>query len=429
MATQNTMGPTFLPSRFMRYVLSERNQEELKIADRVPEIFDWKNRQINDTKKEMHRPDDWNENRQDVVWEEHWKEGERDLYAKEALSALARDKDDKGNFRFIRPTGFSINNQRYGDYPESERTAKERGWYAYINKGVPLIEERSDIVQPRPDVISEQIYVNRTDPDPMRWESSVEFSIENQINWSLEGNVELTFGDLASGTLEQAIEVMKESTTEKMVGAEVANLHSKDRTGIDTKAYTESTASETNAITSISTGSGTGEVSADLVLGLLGQVSGSLTTGWKQTSTLSGDVASRVVVRATQRRQTRRYDYTIPIVFSGYVALYYPEPVYVPLRLDPRDPKADLPIPGTEVKNPTVGYGTVGAFDISVLGLVRYNDNYDQKGWVEVASTLSGQHEAFELEELTLAGQYDRKRRSINDDKDPHHTQEFLYKY
>lgn len=220
---------------------------------------------------------------------------------KRGTSALARDKDDKGNFRFIRPTGFSINNQRYGDYPESERTAKERGWYAYINKGVPLIEERSDIVQPRPDVISEQIYVNRTDPDPMRWESSVEFSIENQINWSLEGNVELTFGDLASGTLEQAIEVMKESTTEKMVGAEVANLHSKDRTGIDTKAYTESTASETNAITSISTGSGTGEVSADLVLGLLGQVSGSLTTGWKQTSTLSGDVASRVVVRATQR--------------------------------------------------------------------------------------------------------------------------------
>jgi hypothetical protein len=65
------------------------------------------------------------------------------------------------------------------------------------------------------------------------------------------------------------------------------------------------------------------------MLGVTGSVSGSLTTSWKLTSSLSGTIDTRAFVRATQRRQIRRFDYEIPIVFGGFVALYYPEPVAI----------------------------------------------------------------------------------------------------
>ncbi|SLI26688.1 Uncharacterised protein [Mycobacteroides abscessus subsp. bolletii] len=424
MASENPMGPTYLPSRFMRYVLTTRNQEELGIAGRLNEIIDWepeRPKEIPDNPDQKYRKIPGTSDDHDGLFA-----GNRDGYAFELVEAKAKTQDKDGNDRWIRPTGFSLNSVKYGQYPAGEPSAREKGWYAYINRGEPLIEERSDLILPRPDVISEQIYVNRTDPDPMRWTNSVEFSIENEFHWELQGSVELTFEDMVEGTLEQAIEATKEFAAESKVGVEHINHAHKDDEGTEDKARAEHSASEKDSTTSTSTGSGTGEVSADLKLALMGKVSGTLTTGWKQTSTLSGDVASRVVVRATQRRQTRRYDYTIPIVFSGYVALYYPEPVDLssigdgntgydgisltkdwntrkaiqkPDQKATNDPNGDA-----ETDDSAAPYGQVAVFDIRILGLVPYGENYDQKGWAEVVSTLAGQHEAFELEKLTLAG-------------------------
>ncbi|MFC2254895.1 hypothetical protein ACETRX_35305 [Labrys portucalensis] len=382
----NPMGPTYIPSRFIRYVLTDRNLKELDIVGRKDYILDWAHRYMSVTGT--------------------------DTLASEYVKAVAQKKDKDGYDRYVLPSGFSINNGRFGNYPAGEKSAKERQWYAYMNKGQPLIEERSDIVQPRPEVISEQVYVNRTDPQDMRWQSSVEFSIQNETSWSLEGSVDLTFDDKASASFEQAIEVGKEVEAHASASTtQIAHNH-KDDVGSESQVEGEVEQSETDEVKSTSTGTGEGEVSADLKLGIMGDVSGSITTGWTQTSTLSGTVGSRVVVRATQRRQIKRYNYTIPIVFDGYVALYYDEPVKIDsyyydglggrIPSDAERKKVQTLDPsGTE---PSEEYTQIVVADIQVLGLVRYGENYDLKGWAEVVSTLVGEHEAFEVESLSLAG-------------------------
>ncbi|MGN8119980.1 hypothetical protein [Labrys sp. 22185] len=400
----NPMGPTYIPSRFIRYVLTDRNLKELDIVGRKGYILDWAHRYMSVTGT--------------------------DYLASEYVQALAQKKDKDGNDRHVLPTGFSINNGRFGNYPKGEKSAKERQWYAYMNKGQPLIEERSDIVQPRPDVISEQVYVNRTDPQDMRWESSVEFSIENVTSWSLEGSVDLTFDDKASASFEQAIEVGKEVEAHASASTtQIAHNH-KDNVGSESQVEGEVEQSETDEVKSTSTGTGEGEVSADLKLGIMGEVSGSITTGWKQTSTLSGTVGSRVVVRATQRRQIKRYNYTIPIVFDGYVALYYDEPVkidsyyagYLPGPITSNKERARvqaLDPGGVKPSEEYEEYTQVVVANIQVLGLVRYGENYDLKGWAEVVSTLVGEHEAFDVESLSLAG----RNNSVGA------NEELLYKY
>ncbi|MFC2254898.1 hypothetical protein ACETRX_35320 [Labrys portucalensis] len=405
----NPMGPTYIPSRFIRYVLTDRNLKELDIVGRKDYILGWEDRKISGTAAFL--GSDW--------------------LASEFVRALAQKKDKDGYDRYVLPSGFSINNGRYGNYPAGEKSAKERQWYAYMNKGQPLIEERSDIVQPRPDVISEQVYVNRTDPQDMRWESSVEFSIENEISWSLEGSVDLTFDDKASASFEQAIEVGKEVEAHASASTtQIAHNH-KDDVGSESQVEGEVEQSETDEVKSTSTGTGEGEVSADLKLGIMGDVSGSITTGWTQTSTLSGTVGSRVVVRATQRRQIKRYNYTIPIVFDGYVALYYDEPVKIDSYSDPgrmagritsndeRKKVQALDPGGAKPSEEYEEYTQVVVASIQVLGLVRYGENYDLKGWAEVVSTLVGEHEAFDLESLSLAGRHS----SVDG------YEELLYKY
>lgn len=388
MATNNPMGKTYIPSRYLRYVLTERNLQELNISGRVDELRNWKGRLLPDTAAPLGS----------------------DYTADSYVQAVAQQKDKDGYDRKVLPTGFSINNVRFGDYPDSERTARARGWLAYMNKGEPLIDERSDIVQPRPDVISEQVYVNRTDPQPMNWENSVEFSIENEISWSLDGTVELTFSDSASAELEQEIEVGKEDTIAGMTSVEQIMHDHPEETGGESHAHAEVSSEETNTVESTSEASGTGEVSAELMLGITGEVSGSLRTGWTQTSTMSGTVGSRVVVRASQRRQVRRYDYTIPIIFGGYVALYYPEPVkfgsqdYAYKSIDSVKTWKKVQTADPTGNTEPLEYVQVIVFDIRILGIVKYGEAYAQKGWAEVVSTLAGEHEVFEPEALTVSG-------------------------
>ena len=240
---------------------------------------------------------------------------------KDKLKRKAEKKNPNGTDRYVSPTGFSLNRGRFGDFPEAQDSAHQRGWRAYMTMGVPLVEERGDITQPPPDVISKQTFTNRTDPTPTTWEHTVEFSISNTINWSLEGQVQLTFGAKSSASLQQQLQKSMEASNHQKTTLK----NSKDNQGVDMESQSQST----STATATGTATGTGEVSAQLMLGIAGSVSGSLSTSYKTSSTLSGEVGSRVDVLATQRRQVRRFDYEYPVSFGGWVALYYPEPVEV----------------------------------------------------------------------------------------------------
>ncbi|ARF53278.1 YncE family protein [Streptomyces gilvosporeus] len=357
-ATKNNVSTTYLGERFMRHPLTGRNLKELKIADKAAAIL------------------------------------ERD---KERLKRKAEKKAPDGTDRYVAPTGFSLNKGRFGDFPDDQDAAHERGWRAYMTVGVPLVEERGDIVQPPPDVISKQTYVNRTDPKPTTWSHTVEFSISNTISWSLQGQVQLTFGAKTTASLQQQLQKsMAMNQSEKMT-----LKNSKDNQGVDA----ESQSQMTSTTTATSTATGTGELSAQLMLGITASVSGSLTTSFKTSSTLNGEVGSRVDVLATQRRQVRRFDYEFPVSFGGWVALYYPEPVEVK-ETRPDGPQAREPKYAKVIAWKLGETGTAAeAFDLTDEG-----KPFMQKGEAEVVSTLAGVHEVFELEKL----EFDIKRHPLH---------------
>ncbi len=343
-AKKNNVSTAHLGERYMRHPLTGRNLKELDVATKAPAIL------------------------------------ERD---REKLKRKAEKKSPDGDDRYVHPIGFSLNKGRFQEFPEGEATAHERGWTAYTTVGVPLVEERADIAQPPPDVISKQTYVNRTDPVPTKWSHTVEFSISNTISWSLQGQVQLTFGAKATASLQQQLQ--KSMAANQSQKTTLKN--SKDNQGVDSEAQSQST----STTTATGTATGTGELSAQLMLGITASVSGSLTTAFKTSSTLSGEVGSRVDVLATQRRQVRRFDYEFPISFGGWVALYYPEPVEV------KETHPD----GPQAKEPK--YAKVIAWKLGETGAAE--DTFDltdegrpflQRGEAEVVSTLAGVHEVFE---------------------------------
>ncbi|WP_432141535.1 YncE family protein [Streptomyces sp. bgisy084] len=294
-----------------------------------------------------------------------------------------------GTDRYVSPTGFSLNKGRFGDFPGDEDAAHQRGWRAYMTVGVPPVEERGDIAQPPPDVISKQTFVNRTDPTPTTWSHTVEFSISNTISWSLQGQMQLTFGAKTTASLQQQLQKsMAMNQSEK-----ITLKNSKDNQGTDAESQSQAT----STTTATSTATGTGELSAQLMLGITASVSGSLTTSFKTSSTLSGPVGSRVDVLATQRRQVRRFDYEFPVSFGGWVAVHYPEPVEV------KETWQD----GPQAKEPK--YSKVLAWKLGETGttaetfdLTDDGKPFMQKGEAEVVSTLAGVHEVFELEKLNF---------------------------
>lgn len=414
MPKQHEVGPTFMPSRFVRHPLTKRNQEELEIADKVNDILAWDKRK--------------------------WRGGHPvETYVK----APVQEKNADGTDRFITPTGFSINKRWYFpkevDPRPSEQSAHERGWYAYMNMGVPLIDERHDIVQPPPDVISEHSYIDRSDPVLKQVVDTIEFSISNTVSWSLAGQVQLTFGAKGTASLQAQLQQslansMANSLATSQQQSQAAksstthiNHNHKDNIGTQDQQLNEQTTTNTATATSTTTGTttatttatgtatGTGELSAQLMLGITASASGSLTTSWKAShQVVITPNGCRVVVRATQRRQVRRFDYQIPVVFNGYVALYYPEPVDFTRIPDVGAYGALVAMNGairTQMQNRdlhaqyvTPSYAQVVAFPIDVLGLVTDGEQFAQKGVAEVVSVLAGEHEVFEVEgPLTLA--------------------------
>ncbi|WP_035847656.1 hypothetical protein [Kitasatospora azatica] len=345
-SVKNDVGRAYLGDVFMRHPLTPRNQEELGLAAKADAILA---RQLN---------------------------------------ALKRTTAEG---KAVAPIGFCLNQVRYGGFPEAEATAHARGWRAYMNVGVPLVEELSDIEQPPADVISKRTYVNGTDPIKVTATDTVEFAISNTISWSLQGDVQLTFGAAAASSLEQQLQKSMEMKT----SGTTTVLNSKDDQGVDTASQTEST----STTTATGTATGTGELSGQLMLGVSASIGGSLTTGWKHTSSLSVEVSSRVDVLATVRRQVRQFDFEFPVTFGGYVALYYPEPVAV----KETPPQANNP-----------GYAQVIAWklgesadDGSNFDMADKDQNrrFMQRATAEVVAVRVGEHRVFQPEELDYADQ------------------------
>ncbi|MFJ5927385.1 hypothetical protein ACIQF6_32820 [Kitasatospora sp. NPDC092948] len=322
-----------------------------------------------------------------------------------------------------RPVGFSMNKSSFGAFPGS---AYELGWLAYMNLGEPLIEERRDIQQPPPDMFSSRSYVNRSLTADMDFTDQVEFTVSNEITWTLQGESQLTFGGSVSAELQLQLQSQLQLDLQTQLGAElgteiqnqlqndlenklsnlVTNENSKDDIGVDVANGNENTVtnsttngmtnsasnsvqtSVTNSVAFSTTGSATGtaELNAQLMLGIMGSVGGTLTTSWMSNSQISGKVppGSRVETLVSQRRTRKQYTYEIPVTFSGLLAVLYDEPVAV---LSP-------PQPGTYP-----GLAKLVARDIADLDLVP--DGFRMKGLAEVVSALEVDHTMFDGESLT----------------------------
>ncbi|GAA1959515.1 hypothetical protein [Amycolatopsis minnesotensis] len=281
-----------------------------------------------------------------------------------------------------------MNEIRHGDFPSAEQTAKERGWRAYFNLGVPLIEERSDIEQPPPDMLSKQTYINGTDPIDVTATDTVEFSISNTISWQLQGQLQLTFGAKSTASLQQQLQkAMASNQSQKST-----LKNSKDNQGVDNESQSQTT----DTTTATGSATGTGELSAQLMLGITASTSGSLTTQWKHTSSISVKVPSRVDVLATTRRQIRTFSYEIPVTFGGWVALYYPEPV--PVAKTP--PQAKEPRYSQVIAWPLGEREADNGFDLADQGR-----KFLQKGTADIVAVRVGEHRVFQPEKVNYQDQ------------------------
>ncbi|MFD6340524.1 hypothetical protein [Streptomyces sp. NPDC060131] len=306
-----------------------------------------------------------------------------------------------------KPVGFSVNKSSFGTFPGS---AFKLGWLSYMNLGEPLIEERRSIHQPPPDTFSSRSYVNRSETSKMTFTDSVEFTVSNEVTWSLQGEAQLTFGGSVGAELQLQLQSQLQLDLQTQLGTElrndqaskntttVTNENSKDDIGVDNANATETgiansvANSAANSVTSsaafstLGSATGSAELNAHLMLGITASVGGSLTTSWTSNSQISGEVppGSRVETIATQRRTRKQYSYEIPVTFSGLLAVQYEVPVAV---LSP-------PQPGNYP-----GLDQLVARDIGDLDLA--GGGFRMKGLAEVVSALEVHHTMFDGESLT----------------------------
>ncbi|WP_130796898.1 hypothetical protein [Streptomyces otsuchiensis] len=306
-----------------------------------------------------------------------------------------------------KPVGFSLNKSSFGSFPGS---AFKLGWLAYMNLGEPLIEERRNVEQPPPDTFSSRTYANRSQASPMTFTDSVEFTVSNEVTWSLQGEAELTFGGSVSAELQlqlqnqlqldlqTQLQTQLQNDLENKNTNTVTNENSKDDIGVDNANATETAAknsatnSATNSVTNsvafttLGSATGTAELNAQLMLGITASVGGSLTTSWASNSQISGEVppGSRVETLVTQRRTRKQYSYEIPVTFSGLLAVRYEVPV----------PVLSPPQPGNHP-----GLDQLVARDLGDIDLA--GGGFRMKGLAEVVSALEVHHTMFDGETLT----------------------------
>lgn len=312
------------------------------------------------------------------------------------FSRRTQSKDDKKSKSLI-PDGISINGVKFGNYPDSIPAADKLGWITYMVIGEPLIEESANIIPPAADLLSTRSYVNRG-KNTTDFQDSVKFSISNTISWSLQGSGTLTFGGSTSGTTEGQQQDSSQFTFQ--ASAQVKHINHDHKDNVGTQEETSGTTTKAASATSTATGtaSGTGELSSQLALGITGSASGSLTTSWESTSTVSGKipVKSRVETMATQRRQIKKFTYEVPVTLSGFISLHYPEPVLIDTNYIPPQ---DAPESKDLEKREGEKYSEYIAYDIGKLSL--YGDNsFLRKGIAEIVSALNVEHTVFEEDDL-----------------------------
>jgi hypothetical protein len=279
----------------------------------------------------------------------------------------------------VRPDGISINETNFGTF--SGPTAAERGWIAYYNVGAPLVEERSSIVAPVADMLSARAYENRSGT-PQRFEDTVEFTISNTFHWSLAATAQFTISGSVLGEESYQYQEALQSSLAKMLSQTVTLHNHKDNIGTQTDSQAQATVTDTTTETTTSAVRGQGTLSAELMLALTGSISGDLTTSWTSRSSVSGEVPSngRIETMVTQRRQVVQHIYELPINFGGFVALHYPEEVYV----QNTPPQAAQP-PKSQVI----------AQKMLSMGLVDRDLQYRPKGIAETISRLNVDHTIF----------------------------------
>lgn len=290
-----------------------------------------------------------------------------------------------GRLTTVSPDGLSINESTFGNYPGA--SASQLGWISYMNIGAPLIEERANITQPPADLLSSRSYENREATATRSFQDSVEFSISNTISWSLEGTAELTLADSITSEQSSMFEKSLTKLLETHIGfIGIAHNH-KDDVGSEAQSTIESGVADSATVTGNDIATGSGTQSVQLMIGVTGGLSGSITTGHKSNSTVSGQLApsSRVKTMATQRRQVKQYIYELPVTFGGYVALHYPQPV---------------PIQNHPPQNERPAYNDIIAQQITLLELVPRGRKFRPKGIVETVSTLGVDHIIFDGEAL-----------------------------
>ncbi|MFJ3445777.1 gluconolaconase [Streptomyces sp. NPDC086081] len=381
--SEHVVGKTFKPTRFMRHPLTRKNQRELDILTSEPPPILEKWQEWERASEQEQKPEGWESI--SSKWER----------VRGKVKKQSPDEQD----RWIAPVGFSINKVTYGTFPSGD-SAHARGWTTYMNMGVPLIEERSDIQQPPPDVIYENTFVNRTDPRPVTWTAAFEFSISNTISWSLQGQAQLTFGAKSTASLQQQLQSSMSASESKTITLK----NSRDNQGVDVTSQAQAA----STATATATATGTGELSEQLMLGISASVSGSFTTQFKGSFSVSGTVGSRAVVRATQRRKVSKFDYELPITLGGWVALYYEEPVeYGSITniggVEDDKGRTRAQTRGKSEQLPDNDYYQVIARAVDILELIGDGKEYlTRKGQAEILSVLAGEAEVFELEKLQL---------------------------
>jgi len=315
------------------------------------------------------------------------------------------------------PVGVSINDKKFGNFPDPN--AAQRGWMGFFEVGSPLFEERSSIIQPTADVLSTRTYDNRAN-EPRQFSDTIEFSMENSITWTLSATGHANFGGRVAGELQGQMSTTLQTTLTESMSNSLANYLSNTLTQTNTHdnhnhrdnvgtedisaaatanqsavtATTNFTSTNSNSASHTGTGTaiGRGELYAELGLALTGTISGTLTTSWKSSSSVSGTISpnTRVETKATQRRQVKQFTYEIPITFDGYIALNYDELV-LPIA-DGNGP----PLASTNYTTPS----KVIPVNISYLQLVESGKLYRAKGMAETVSALDVNHAIFDTKPL-----------------------------
>ncbi len=305
-------------------------------------------------------------------------------------------RSDELEINGVRPDGVSINETTFGNF--SGPTAADLGWISYFTVGAPLVEERANIIAPTADTLSARSYVNRA-ATPQSYDDTVEFLISNTFNWSLNADARFTINGSITGEESYQEQQSIQTSLEKMVSQSVTLQSTPENVGWIAESRAQASVTDTETDTTTGTVTGSGTMSAELQLALSGSLSGTLTTSWTSRSSVSGEIPAngRIETMATQRRQIVQHTYELPVNFGGFVALHYPEPVYVQ---------------NAPPQSATPDKASVIAQKIPALGLIDRNLQYRPKGLAETISRLNVEHTIFGAESLANKNQgYDQPRK------------------